>query len=239
MKSTSRTRVDTYQQFLWDAAGSTVGATDVVIRRIPRPPVPALPPRVPESLAPVDTPRGPIDFAVLSSSSAGNCSVLIAGEGKRRRVTLIDAGLSPLRTRKLLADFGLTLDHVDDVLFTHLDTDHCHESWPAHLPRHARFRIYAGHRRRARTAGLLQRRTYIFDDQFFDLPCGVRVTPTKLAHDELGVIVFRMDAPGGSLGYATDVGRPTPEMFQALAGVDVLAIESNYCTQMKIASAHP
>jgi len=188
----------------------------------------------------VDVPRGPIDFAVLSSSSAGNCSVLISGEGKRRRVTMIDAGLSPLRTRKLLGEFGLTLDHVDDVIFTHLDSDHCHESWPAHLPRHARFRIFAGHRRRARTAGLLGRRTYIFDDgHFFDLPCGVRVTPRKLDHDELGVIVFRMDAPGGSLGYATDVGHPTEEMIRVLAGVDILAIESNYCPKMQLASNRP
>lgn len=236
---TPRARVDTYQQFLWDAAGTDVVAKEVVVRRAVLP-IPAAPPK-PKPPAPEIPcePGGPIDFAVLASSSAGNCSVLISGAGSVRRVTLIDAGLSPLRTRGLLQTFGLTLDHIDDVIFTHLDHDHCHQSWPRHLPRHARFRVFAGHRGRARNAGLLRRKTLIFDAEPFDLPCGLRVTPTRLAHDQLGVVVFRFDAPDASLGYATDVGRPTPEMVQALAGVDVLAIESNYCPQLQMASARP
>jgi phosphoribosyl 1,2-cyclic phosphodiesterase len=235
-----RARVETYQQFLWDAAGTDVVAREVVVRRSMRSaPAPVSPAPEPAESVPTVAPGGPIDFVVLSSSSGGNCSVLISGEGSVRRVTLIDAGLSPLRTRKLLGEFGLTLEHIDDVLFTHLDHDHCHDSWPRHLPRHARFRVFAGHRGRARNAGLLRRKTLIFEHEAFDLPCGVRVTPTRQAHDQLGVVVFRFDAPGASLGYATDVGRTTPAMIEALAGVDVLAIESNYCPRMQVASNRP
>lgn len=235
-----RARVETFQQFLWDAAGTDVTQDEVVVRRSIRP-APAKPARSASALPTPDigAPCGPIDFSVLASSSSGNCSVLISGEGGVRRVTLIDAGLSPLRTKKLLAELGLTLDHIDDVLFTHLDSDHCHAGWPKALPRHARFRIFAGHRGRARNAGLLKRKTLIFDTDPFDLPCGVRVTATRLDHDSLGVVVFRFDAPDASLGYATDVGRPTPAMIDALAGVDVLAIESNYCPKMQLASPRP
>lgn len=194
-----------------------------------------------------------MSFVVLASSSAGNCSALVRGSGRNARVTLIDAGLSPTRTRSLLhAATGLGIDRVDDVLFTHLDADHAHPGWIRALPAHAWFRVHRAHVRRAERSGLARRRTRVFDDEPFDLPAGVRVTPVSLAHDELGVAAFRFDPhhdtptpdgtlqhPPASLGYATDLGRATDGLINTLAGVDVLAIESNYCPALQRASERP
>lgn len=189
-------------------------------------------------------------LCVLSSSSSGNCSALIHGEGKTRRVTLIDCGLSPRRTRTMLSTLGLTLEHIDDVILTHLDHDHFNPSWINALPRHARFRVHKRHTGRAERAGVLHRRSAIFEDAFV-LPSGGRVTPVLLSHDDLGVAAFRFDfdaiesslttqrCDGGSLGYATDLGRVTDELVRTLTGVDVLAIESNYCPTMQLASNRP
>jgi phosphoribosyl 1,2-cyclic phosphodiesterase len=193
--------------------------------------------------APGGAPR--TELVVLASSSAGNCSALVHGEGARRRVTLIDAGLSPTRTRKALAAMGLGLDHVDRLLLTHLDTDHCHAGWVRALPRHARFCVHRRHRGRAQRAGITRRFTDVLDDEPYALGHGAVVRSMLQAHDELGVAVFRLDFedhagdPLGSLGYATDVGRATPQMVEHLRGVDVLAIESNYCAELQAASDRP
>ncbi|MBL0927546.1 MAG: MBL fold metallo-hydrolase [Phycisphaerales bacterium] len=187
----------------------------------------------------------PMRLVVLASSSAGNCSVLIHGEGRTRRCTLIDAGLSPRRTRQLLHALALDLDRIDDILFTHLDGDHAHPGWIAALPKHARFRIHARQLGRARRDGFLVRRTELFKDQPFELPCGAAVRPVPLdAHDDLGVAAFRISPPGAAgdgptLGFATDLGRVTDGLVSALRGVDVLAIESNYCPELQESSDRP
>lgn len=189
-----------------------------------------------------------LSLCVLASSSGGNCSALIHGEGRTRRVTLIDCGLSPRKTRLFLKTLGLDIDHIDNIILTHLDSDHCHTSWITAMPRHARFRIHKNHRNRAKREGFLHRRTEIFEESPFELPDSSRVTPVMLSHDELGVAAFRIDCNAssggdasacGSLGYATDLGRVTDDLVRTLTGVDVLAIESNYCPDMQLASDRP
>ncbi len=196
--------------------------------------------RAAEPTSPVTT-----SFAVLASSSGGNCSVLVHGSGKNHRLTLIDCGLSPRRTRVLLDGLGLDFTRIDDVVLTHLDRDHCYPSWASALPQHAKFRIHERHRSRAKRIGLLYRRTEVFrDGEEFSIGRSIRGCAELLSHDELGVAAFRFDLPCArhgtrSLGFATDLGRPTPGLIGMLMGVDVLAIESNYCPDMQRASDRP
>ncbi|MBL8745892.1 MAG: MBL fold metallo-hydrolase [Phycisphaerae bacterium] len=180
----------------------------------------------------------PTAFCVLASSSSGNCSALIHGEGLLRRVTLIDCGLSPRRTRLLLARMGLDFSAIDDILVTHLDGDHFYSGWIKALPRHTWLHIHARHLRRAAHAGVDMSRVTAFEDPF-TLRCGVHVRPTVLSHDEWGVVAFRLDVRGVSLGYATDLGRASASLIKAMQGVDVLAIESNYCRRMQVESDRP
>ncbi len=185
----------------------------------------------------------PVELRILASGSAGNCSILVRGAGRFRRLTMIDCGLSPLRTRRLLAQLGLGFEHVDDILVTHLDSDHFHTGWTRALPRHARLRLHTRHLRRAAREGLDTSRIEFFDTPF-SLPAGVTVEPTLLEHDEWGVVTFRFSLPSitgseASLGYATDIGRITPRLIKALGAVDVLAIESNYCPTLQLASDRP
>ncbi len=197
----------------------------------------------PERASPEPVPYpGDASLTVLASSSSGNCSVLIHDAGSTRRATLIDAGLSPRRTNKALAMFGLSLEQVDDVIVTHLDSDHFHTGWLKALPRHARLHMHARHTGRARRHGIELDRITRFDGPFLAAR-SVEVEPTLLAHDEWGVAAFRFTfaARGGTttLGYATDVGRVTGELIDHLKGVDVLAIESNYCPVMQAQSDRP
>jgi len=189
---------------------------------------------------------GEVALCVLASSSGGNCSVLVHQDRGRRRAVLIDAGLSPRRTGLALARLGLRPADVSDICFTHLDTDHCHPGW-RRPPRgfDATLRVHRRHMGRAERSGMLfGTRTEPFDDGF-ELAPFARVVTSLLEHDDLGVAAFRFEfsTPGdsrvASLGYATDLGRVTEHCVRTLAGVGTLAIESNYCPRLQIASPRP
>jgi phosphoribosyl 1,2-cyclic phosphodiesterase len=181
---------------------------------------------------------------VLASGSSGNCSVVVMPGTAGPRAVLIDAGLSPRRTEKLLSACGLSLANVSGVLLTHLDTDHWNSGWVSAWPR--RWLLWLGDRhaayaKRRRLIPLEAVRT--FADVPFEPEAHLRIVPLLASHDELGVAGFRMEVSRegwlGSLGFATDLGRVPQAFLDALRGVDVLAIESNYCPRMQMASARP
>lgn len=191
-------------------------------------------------------------LCVLASGSKGNCSVLVvpATRETARRVILIDAGLSPSRTRVLLHQRGIRPDEVDEIVFTHLDSDHCHQGWinalrPGSITGawRAQLRVHRMHMGRARRMGLLYARTEPFEEVFSPAP-GIEMRTLMLAHDDLGVAVFRVgielpDREGASLGFATDLGHVNTGLIEHLRGVDTLAIESNYCPVMQENSGRP
>ncbi len=209
-----------------------------------------------------DTDPGAASLCVLASGSAGNCSVLEYRRGMIRRACLIDLGISPRRTFKLLAALGLQMHQIDDVLLTHLDADHYHAAWERWLPRHVRVRIHEQH---FSNWSRFPRDLMAPFDGPFRLQNGAEVHPLCLDHDAAGVVAYRFDFPtdlgGGSLGFATDVGRVTRSLIDLFRGspdregeresgreggreggrpcVDVLAIESNYCPEMQLASGRP
>lgn len=190
-------------------------------------------------------PRGSASLCVLASGSAGNCSVVVFEHEGMRRACLIDLGLSPRRTLKLLAERNIGMHQIDDVLLTHLDSDHCHGSWGKILPRHVRVRLHTSHAREAaRTLGPVHLVPF---DSCCTLESGTSVSTVLLSHDQAGVSAMRFNMHerhgGGSLGFATDLGTVTPSLIDlfstAQSSVDVLAIESNYCPRMQALSGRP
>lgn len=208
---------------------------------LPHPP-PGSPPPLPEGLA----------LRVLASGSAANCSILLlpALPGQRRTVVLLDLGLSPRRLAAALAAEGLDFGSVAAVLLTHLDSDHCHPGWYAtpagrpgglaRLPASACLHLCARQHGPAVVMGLPGDRLAPFDGEF-PLAGRLTVTPEPVRHDRMGSTAFRVaDLDHNlSLGFATDVGRVTPGLVSRLAGVSVLAIESNYCPDLQAASDRP
>lgn len=200
-------------------------------------------------------------LCVLGSGSKANCAVLHTraevGGVVRDSVCLIDMGFSPKATARLLGEVGLSLEMVDAVLLTHLDSDHCHAGWNAAdaLPRSAEVLLHEGHLQRAYSRGLNGGRLRPFRGERGKVGAEVvvgalSVRPLMTFHDDLGAAVFHVTITGchdsPSLGYATDLGRVTDELVghlgidpTGLGGVDVLVIESNYCPKMQTASDRP
>lgn len=175
----------------------------------------------------------PAQLCVLSSSSGGNCSVLLTPAGP----ILLDAGLSPRRTRSLLANVGIDPGTVRHALLTHLDRDHIHDGWAACDG--ITFHIHRNHRARAMRSPIAHARFNIFTDEPFEVAQALRVHPLLVAHDDLGVVAMRLECAGAQLGLATDTGRVTPALCNHLRAVNVLAIESNYCPVLQHASDRP
>ena len=188
-------------------------------------------------------------LCVLGSGSGGNCSVLRHRDtdGVVRHI-LIDAGLGPRTTAHRLAQVGLTLADLSGVCVTHFDQDHFRRSWCRmlvalgvplfchrwHLPDLARFK----HGPTLLDADLVEP----FDDTPFTPLPGLTARPLRVQHDRQGTIAYRFDSDGpasGGLGYATDLGHAPAAFLLHMAGVDLLAIESNYDEHMTRTSARP
>jgi len=75
----------------------------------------------------------------------------------------------------------------------------------------------------------------------FELCPGVRVVPALASHDDMGSVAYRFEFAvcGSRFGFATDLGRVTEALVEHLQGVDVLALESNYCPRLQHASSRP
>ncbi len=188
---------------------------------------------------PPQTAASRVWMCVLASGSSGNCTALVVERPSGRQVSLIDLGLSPRRTRGLLAELGIAIDEVRAVYLTHLDTDHWNPAWIGKLPGHTTIAIHRRHRRRAERDGAAYQRWELIDGKFVT-PCGACLSTVLAAHDELGSAVFRFEFAGGkSLGFATDLGRVTQPVVDHLRSVTVLAIESNYCPRLQAASPRP
>jgi phosphoribosyl 1,2-cyclic phosphodiesterase len=201
-----------------------------------------LPPPTPK---PVSIPDGAVGgLCVLASGSRGNCSVLVVPDGGTRRVILIDAGLSPRRTRRLLANCDIEIWEVDAIVLTHLDSDHAHAGWSNVKELRAPFYIHGKHQGRAERLGLAHHHTRIFREPF-QVSNRIHIEPALLEHDTLGVVVFRMTIETGDpskravLSYATDVGRPSRVLARHIEDADTLAIESNYCPKLQARSDRP
>jgi phosphoribosyl 1,2-cyclic phosphodiesterase len=189
----------------------------------------------------------PIRFTVLASGSAGNASLVqVEGFG-----LLLDAGLGPRQLSARLSAAGASWSAIDAVLLTHTHSDHWNDRTLAHLRRrgvplwcHAEhgdaMRRYGTEFEGLHADGLV--RCYEAEQEWLLAP-NLRCRTLPLSHDGGPTFGFRFEAEAAelfgqrsALAYAADLGTWTPALAQALADVDVLALEFNHDVAMQHAS---
>lgn len=191
-----------------------------------------------------------IELCVLASGSSGNAS-LVRVDG---RAMLIDAGLGPRSIVKRLDGTGVSAADLNAILLTHLDRDHFAPTW-APVIAERRLPVYCAQRhvaqlyRAIRTHGRveptqLRRQGLIrtFTGQPFPIDFGDHppvVQPFHLAHDRSGTVGYVIRNTRHRLAYATDLGAVPEALLEAMADVDLLAIESNYDVAMEANSPRP
>jgi phosphoribosyl 1,2-cyclic phosphodiesterase len=191
-------------------------------------------PRDPAPVSPQES-ASPVHVVVLGSGSSGNCTALVMGD----RIVLVDCGFSPLQTRKRMALCGLDPTRVAGIVLTHPDSDHLNAGWTRALGglTGPMLHVAKRHAHSVRYSGVNASAIVAHDDEFE--VAGLVFAALRMPHDSEGSCAFRIERGDVRIGYATDLGRTTPELAEHLAGCPILCLESNYCPAMQLASGRP
>lgn len=188
---------------------------------------------------------GGLAFSVLASGSGGNCTAIRADDaGGRRRLLLVDLGLSPRMTRSRLAQVDCAWQQVTEVLLTHLDSDHFRPTWVAPL-RNSAVRVHARpeHCRALHALGLPAERLHPIGGDGAPtrarLDADIDVTALPLPHDDGWTSGWVIEHRGVRLGYATDLGVAPPTLLELFVQLDAVLLESNYDPVLQLASRRP
>jgi phosphoribosyl 1,2-cyclic phosphodiesterase len=188
-----------------------------------------------------------LELCILASGSAGNAAVIRTPDG----TLLIDAGIGPRTTSRRLMNTGLALHDIRAICLTHLDSDHFRATWGRAIAAYG-IRVFCHETRQRELIRLacqhysdatVQRRVrsliHSFNGEAFEPISGLTVRSIELAHDRLGSHGFVIEGFGRRIGYASDLGRVPAKLVSRFAGLDVLALESNYDPDMQLNSARP
>ena len=175
-------------------------------------------------------------FTTLYSGSSGNCA-LIRSEDK---YLLIDMGKSCRTTLTALKSLGLAVSDCVGILVTHEHSDHV-SGLDTFLKKHP-VPLYGC----ADTLDTLASRGTIppaveaipVDGQTLEIG-SFTVTSFPTSHD-VPCVGYRIHTPDGkTMTIATDLGVLTPPVHEALAGCDLVALESNYDLHMLRSGPYP
>jgi phosphoribosyl 1,2-cyclic phosphodiesterase len=160
---------------------------------------------------------------------------------------LVDAGIGPRVLAQRLAAVGASWKNVHALLVTHTHSDHWKETTFVHFAKH-RIPIYchADHHAyllacseafaRLANAGLVR----FYDERGeIQLSPGLRCRPLPVRHDSGATFGFRFDGVpdlfghASALAYLADLGCWDDDLADAVADVDLLALEFNHDVEME------
>ena len=151
------------------------------------------------------------EFISLYSGSSGNSSVVRCGS----RYLIVDMGKGVRTTSAALKALGLAVSDCDGILVTHEHSDHVKG-----------------------LSTFLKKNPLPLEGREEDVGAfGVQSFPTS--HD-VPCVGYRIHTPDGkTMTIATDLGVLTPPVHEALAGCDLVALESNYDLHMLRSGPYP
>ncbi len=167
-------------------------------------------------------------FSILGSGSAGNSTVITGEHG----ALLVDAGLSALQLRRRLDALGIRPDSLQGVLLTHEHGDHTRGldvllrtlDLPVYCNPHTR-QILAPHFKE-------KPRWCLVETGSSFQAAGFHIDTFPVPHDAVDPIGFLLTDGRRRLGIVSDLGHPTPVLYQRLTDLDALFIEANYCPDL-------
>jgi len=166
-------------------------------------------------------------FQTLYSGSSGNCTVIRDGH----TALLVDMGKSCRATLSALYSLGLSASSLSGILITHEHSDHVNGLLT--FLKHYDVPLFANSRTLSRLRGcrLIPESccaNEIHEGEPFELD-GVRVECFHTDHDSAACVGYRFGfSDGSAAAVATDLGRVSGGVLEALRGCSLVALESNY-----------
>ena len=160
----------------------------------------------------------------LSSGSSGNSFLVKSGKTS----VLIDAGIGMRKLCGMMSLRGVSSETLSGIFMTHEHTDHSIGAGP--LSRKTKAPIIAN-------AATLQALAYRDDLPFptRELPTGdclsfgnLSVRSFRVPHDAVETVGYIVESEGVRIALMTDSGSATPEMREALKGVNLAIVEANH-----------
>lgn len=163
-------------------------------------------------------------FCVLASGSNANCT-FVEGGGTR---ILIDCGLSCAELARRLSKLAAGPESLDAIVVTHEHSDHI--AGIAGLSARYNLPVYASAITARQLAGVEVSNCFTVGEAFrigrLDL------LPFSVPHDAVDPAGLVIGFEGLRLGQATDLGKITPAVYEALAGCHALILEFNHDEEM-------
>lgn len=185
-----------------------------------------------------------LELMVLASGSSGNAAIVRNREAGS--ALMVDCGICKREFFNRCNEVGFDPAEIEAVLVTHAHTDHTSglgvvlrglAKMAVHPP------LYAHPLARAQSRQIAQLGESVdVRDIEHGRPleaAGITAVPFPTSHDAAGATCFRFEADGDAIGFMTDTGIVTPEAHEALAGVRILAIESNHDVEMLETGPYP
>lgn len=171
----------------------------------------------------------------LCSGSSGNAVYI----GTDDCGILIDAGRSCKSILTALETVGVKPTAVKAILLTHDHNDHI--SGLRVLVKKLRVPVYASEETLdgVVAVGCIEADAALCEISSPADIAGMQITPFDTPHDVAHSLGFRIDAGDRTIGYATDLGRVTPAIWEGLYGSDLVVLESNYDDDLLAISAYP
>lgn len=172
----------------------------------------------------------------LFSGSSGN-SILISSMGYS---FLVDIGVSAKRCENALLSIGVDPDSIDGIFVTHEHRDHS-----------SGVRVFANKHKtpvfasplclaQMKLTDMLSDKNNSFEISGNSELLGVDIDVFHQSHDSVDCVGYRFNLPDGrSVSVCTDTGYVTDDAKRALAGTDLIFIESNHEVSMVNTGPYP
>jgi phosphoribosyl 1,2-cyclic phosphodiesterase len=162
-----------------------------------------------------------LEVHVLASGSDGNCTVVRHDDV----AIMIDAGLSGKATTKLMNISGIDASSIEGILITHEHSDHT--AGAGIMARKLDVPIYCNERTYRMCDFGKVRHSVITTSLEFTIS-GMNITPLPTSHNAIEPNAFSIEADGRRVLVATDMGKMTSSVEEALKAADAAVLESNY-----------
>jgi phosphoribosyl 1,2-cyclic phosphodiesterase len=141
---------------------------------------------------------------------------------------LIDCGLSAKQAALRLASIGVDANSIDAIIVTHEHRDHI--QGVSVFSRRHEVPVYANIQTSEFIVNIWQEVPFVTGKPFTIKD--VTLSPFRIIHDAVDPVGFRVSSGGSTLAVATDLGKATPLVVDAIAGCHALVLEANYDSQL-------